>query len=403
MNTTHIVERVKNILTTPKTEWPAIAAEPATVAELYKSYIAIIAAIPSMMGFIKGSLIGYSVLGATMRVSVGSGLTGAIVGYALGLAMVYLTALIIDALAPTFGGEKNQIQALKTAAYAWTASWVANIGLIVPWLGVLIVLLGAGYSIYLLYLGLPATMKCPPEKSGAYTALSFVCALVLSVVISIAVGGITHAGAPHGASSSTSFDKDSWLGKMEAASKQMEVAQKSGDADAQAKATGAMLEAALGGGDKVEALAPGQLKPFLPETLGGLTRTRFSVERNGAMGMQVSEAQATYSDANGRSLELSITDMGSMKGVVGLANKVGLENTQETDRGYEKTYKQGGRLVHEQWDSQARNGKFDIVVGDRFSVKVSGRASSVDELKTAAMGLDLAGLEALKNQGVKKN
>jgi hypothetical protein len=38
------------------------------------------------------------------------------------------------------------------------------------------------------------------------------------------------------------------------------------------------------------------------------------------------------------------------------------------------------------------------VLGERFSVKASGDAGSIDELKTA----DLAGLEALKNQGIKK-
>jgi hypothetical protein len=411
MNTNKIIERIKNILTTPKTDWPVIADEPATVSDLYKSYIAILAAIPAIVGFIKGSLIGYSVVGMTVRTPIGSGLTGMLIGYVLGLVMIYVMALIIDALAPTFGGQKNQIQALKTAAYAWTASWIANIGLIVPWLGLLIVLAGLGYSIYLLYLGLPITMKCPPEKSAGYTALSFICALVLSWIVLALVAGITGAGISMGAASngmsgmnnSTTFDKDSWLGKMEAASKQVEAAQKSGDADAQAKAIGEMMGAALGGGDKVEALVPDMLKQFMPETLAGLKRTNLSVERNEMMGMQVSEAQATYSDDADRSLNLEITDTGSVKGLMGIAGWAGVQNSKETEQGYEKTYKQGGRLIHEQWDNESRYGEYGIVLGDRFSVKVSGNASSIDELKSAVASLDLAGLEALKNQGVKKN
>jgi len=40
-----IVTRVKAILTTPKTEWPVIAAETTTIADLYKSYVVILAAI----------------------------------------------------------------------------------------------------------------------------------------------------------------------------------------------------------------------------------------------------------------------------------------------------------------------------------------------------------------------
>ena len=397
MNTTQFIARVKNILTTPKTEWPVIAGEPATVAGLYKGYIAIIALIPVAMGFIKGSLIGYGAFGITVRTSIVSGLTGAVVGYALGLALVYLMALIIDALAPTFGGQKNPVQALKTAAYAWTAAWVANIGLLVPWVGLLIVLAGGCYSIYLLYLGLTATMKCPPEKAGGYTALSFVCGFALSLILSVVVGAITSAG------NAPAFDQNSWLGKMEAASKQMEAAQKSGDADAQMKASRKMVGAALGGGDQVEALAPELLKPFVPETLGGLKRTDFSAQRNGAMGVQVSEARATYSDAKGRSLQLEISDMGGMKGLMGLANQVGVESDRQTEHGYEKIYKQGGRLAHERWDTQSKNGEFGITVGERFSVKVSGGAGSIDEIKALVMHLDLAGLEALKNKGVKKD
>lgn len=402
------IERIKNLLLTPKTEWPVIDAEAVTVPDLYKSYIVIVALIPTVMGFIKNSLIGYGGFGITVRTSLVSGLTGAVIGYVLSLGAVFVMALIIDALAPTFGAQKNQTQALKTTAYAWTASWVASIGLLVPWLGWLIVLAGAVYSIYLLYLGLPVTMKCPPEKAPGYTALSFVCALVLGWIVSILVAvvtgtSMTAGGTVSGAGNQTAFDQNTWLGQMEAASKKMEAAQKSGDADAQKKAAGEMLGTALGGGDKVEALEPGLLKPFVPETLAGLKRASFSAERNGAMGMQVSEARATYAGADGRSLNLEITDMGSMKGLASLARWAGVENATETDHGYDKTYKQGGRLIHEQWDSQSRRGEFGIVLGDRFSVKVSGNAGSADELKAAVTSLDLAGLEALKNQGVRKD
>jgi hypothetical protein len=403
----NIIERIKNILTTPKTEWPVIAAEPATVPDLYKTYIAIVAAVPAIAGFIKGSLIGFSMFGITVRTPIGAGLTGAVVRYVLGLALTYVMALIIDALAATFGGQKNHIQALKTAAYAWTASWVAGIGLLVPWLGMLIALAGGIYSIYLLHLGLPVTMKCPPEKAAGYTAVSIICAIVLGWIAAIVVGSITGAGmlmsgALNGTNSTTAIDKDSWLGKMAAAGKQMEAAEKSGNTDAQAKAVGALMGATLGGGDQVEALAPDLLKPFVPETLAGLKRTSFSAERNGALGMQVSVARATYTDGAGHSLDLNVSDMGSVKGLVRLAGWAGVENTRETDRGYDKTYKQDGRLVHEQWDNQSRNGEFSIVLGDRFAVKASGRADSMDALKAAVMSLDLAGLEALKNQGVKK-
>lgn len=46
--------------------------------------------------------------------------------------MVYILALIIDALAPTFNGVRNQIQAFKVAAYSFTASALAGVFQILP-------------------------------------------------------------------------------------------------------------------------------------------------------------------------------------------------------------------------------------------------------------------------------
>lgn len=408
MDFNKIIARVKAILLTPKTEWPVIAGESTTVVDLYKNYIIWLAAIPAL-----ALLIGtFGIFGVRY----------AIKNYILSLVMTFVGALIVDALAPTFGGQKNQAQALKTVAYSSTATWIAGIVLVIPLLGVLlgwiVILAALVYAIYLFYLGLPHTMKCPPEKAGAYTAVTAIIVVVggwiLSLILAsvLGLGAVSYGGSSvfHSSSDETTFDKDSALGKfaamgqkMEAASKQMDAAQKSGDADAAGKAMGAMMGAALGGGDKVEALAPDVLKPFVPETLAGLKRTDISVERNGAMGMQVSTANATYSDDSGHTLRLEVTDTGSAKGLMGLAGWAAVQNDRETDHGYEKTYKQDGRLVHEQWDNNSKDGEYSIVLGERFAVKVSGNADSMDQLKSALAGINLAGLEALKSHGVVKN
>lgn len=416
MDFNKLIARVKAILMSPKTEWPVIGAEPATVADLYKNYIIWLAAIPAVLGFVKGSLIGYSAFGISVRTPIGAGITSMIVGYVLSLVLVYVVALIVDALAPTFGGLKSQVQAVKAVAYSYTASWIASIGLLIPWIGVLILIAGGIYAIYLLYLGLPHTMRCPPEKAGGYTAVTVILAIILGWIIALVVGGIAGTGAALsgasaiGSSSSdnVSIDTDSPLGKlaalgasMEAAGKQMEAAQKSGDTEAQGDAVGKMMGAMFGGGAQVEALAPSVLKPFVPDTLAGLTRTSVSAERNGAMGMQISEAKARYSD-DSRSLDLEISDLGSAKGMLALAGWAGVGNEKITDTGYDKTFKQDGRLIHEQWDSQMKYGEYSVVLGDRFTVKVSGNANSIDEIKAAVASVDLAGLEALKNEGVKK-
>ena len=60
-------------------------------------------------GLIGAQLFGYSALGFTYRPPLGSSIAMAVLSYVLSLVSVYVLALIIDALAPTFNGTKNQI------------------------------------------------------------------------------------------------------------------------------------------------------------------------------------------------------------------------------------------------------------------------------------------------------
>jgi hypothetical protein len=179
----NLVERVKRILLSPQTEWLVIDTEQTTTAELYTTYIARLAAIGPVAQLIGYSLVGVSLFGTTYRVPIGSAITTAVVTYVLSLAGIYLLALIIDALAPTFSGKRNQIQALKVAAYSSTASWVAGIFALIPFLWIL-TLLGL-YSAYLLYLGLPILMKTPRDRALPYTGVVIIAAIVVFVVVGI--------------------------------------------------------------------------------------------------------------------------------------------------------------------------------------------------------------------------
>lgn len=427
MDINKVIARAKAILLSPRAEWSVIAGEPETIGGLYSGYIVVMAAIPAIVSFISTSLIGVSMpfLGS-YRIPVGSGLTMAVLHYVLTLVSVFIVTLIVEALAPSFGGEKNRVQALKAVAYSYTASWVASIIGIVPGLGIISALVGLGYGLYLLNLGLPATMKCPPEKSLGYTVVTVIAAIVVGFVLALALrpfygtgaglGGFGHSlggmhpGMGSGMGSGGSFASGSagaalqdYAKRLQDASSKMDAAQKSGDANAKSDAMSQLVGAALGGG-KVESLAPDRIKPFLPDTLNGLPRTQASAERNGALGMQVSKASGTYSDGANHQLNLVITDTGSLKGLVGFAaGWGGVEQESENDQGYEKTYKSNGQIMHEKWNRQSQSGEFGVVVADRFSIDVTGNASSIDDLKAAAASVNVNGLAALRNEGVVAN
>jgi hypothetical protein len=174
-----LIDRVKRMLLTPKEEWPVIDAEPATVGGLYTSYIIPLSAIGPIAAAIGWSLFGFGLF----RLAVGALLKYAIVSYVGGLIGIFVLALIVDALAPTFGGQKNRTQALKVVAYSYTAFWVAGILNLIPGLNVLALLAGIAYTLYLLFLGLPVLMKAPQDKATGYTIVVIVVAIVVGYVI----------------------------------------------------------------------------------------------------------------------------------------------------------------------------------------------------------------------------
>lgn len=179
--TTALVERAKNILMKPRDEWARIDTEPATIGGLYTSWVLILAAIPAIAGLIGTLLVGQSFMGVRWTPSPGFAIGLAVTQYAMALAGVFLLALIIDWLAPSFGGQRNRIQAFKVAAYAATAAWLAGIFAIIPALSFL-GLLGL-YSLYLLFTGLPLLMKAPEDKALGYTVVTIVAAFVLMAVL----------------------------------------------------------------------------------------------------------------------------------------------------------------------------------------------------------------------------
>lgn len=412
-----IIQRAKNICLTPAAEWTVIAAEPATAGGLMTGYAAPLAAIGAIAGFIGGAIVGTSLpFVGYYRVPLASALIAAIFGFGMALVSVFVLSLVIDALAPTFGGEKNSLQALKVAVYSCTPAWIAGVLRILPLLGILGIF-AAIYSLYLLYLGLPQLMRSPKDKAVPYTVVVVLCAIVLWVVIAaigaLVVGtGMAGSGALTRARSSSSdvqFDKNSPMGKLqdlgkklEESNKKMEAATKSGDSNAQAAAAVEGLGMLLGGGKRVDPVGIDQLKPFVPDTFGGLPKASSNAEKSGIAGLMVSKAEARYSDGAGKTVTLEISDTGGVSGIVALAGWAGVQGEREDDNSSERTQKVNGRLIHEKVSKHGGTNEFGVVLGDRFVVSASGDGVDIGTLKTAVSGLDLAKLESMKDAGVSR-
>lgn len=179
-----LFERVKDILMKPKEEWAIIDREQSTVGSIFTGYVLILAAIGPI-----AMIIGHQVFGIYgWKPPMEFTLATAALTYVLSLVNVYVCALIIDALAPNFGGTKDSVKAFKVAAYSATAAWVCGIFGIIPMLGFLAIL--GLYGLYLLYLGLPRLMRVADDKALGYTVVVIVVQIVIYAICIYAVGMI---------------------------------------------------------------------------------------------------------------------------------------------------------------------------------------------------------------------
>ncbi len=412
----NLIDRAQNIVLRPKATWPVIDAEPADAASLYKNYLMILALIPALAGFIGLSLVGVGAFGFNVRVPVLSGLVSMVLRYLLSLGMIFVLALIVEALAPSFGGVKSRISALKLVVYASTAAMLGGIFSLLPVLGVLGMIAGL-YSLYLLYTGLPVLMKCPPEKAVVYTAVVTVCAIVAAIIVGAISAALIPTGllaghmaapsrvaitTPDGSIAIDTVRMQEAAKGMEGASRRMAEAQQDnkGPATPEAAAQAArdamntMLGAATGKAAGA-AFPPAQLKAFLPDTSTSLPRESIEAQGGAAMGLAGSSANAVYHQGD-RRLSLSITDAGGAGGLLAATAWAQITLDRETADSVEKVRREGKRTVREEYSKNGSHAQYMVILDNGVLVQGDGESLGIDDVKKAVQAIDLSSLESLK-------
>lgn len=165
-----LLERTRAIILRPRETWAMVKGEQTTAKELFTSYAAILALVPPLAQFVGFSLV-------ERRMPVQGGLAMALFVYGFSLLGVYLMAYVANWLAPKFNSQRNMTSAMKAIVFSCTPMWIASILTPIPGLSVLVIV-GALYSLYLLYHGLPAMMDTPPGKRIGYIAAVLVVSIV---------------------------------------------------------------------------------------------------------------------------------------------------------------------------------------------------------------------------------
>jgi len=383
-----MIGRIQRLILKPKDEWPAIDAEPMTAQGILMGWVAPLAAIGPAARLIQGQVFPMSVFGVTWRPPLLGAIVTAILTWLLAIASTYVWALVIDALAPSFGGTKNQISALKAAAFSGTAAWICGIFGILPFLGILAIL--GLYSIYLFWVGGPILMKVPQDKAPGFIIVSIIVgavAMIVAGMVALAIGGAMFAMTPNAfgpASGGTITVGGTTLdtGKLT-------------DSAAKLQAAASSMEASVKGGNgAVKAVDPGALQNLLPASISGWNRTSVENQGGSAAGIGGSNARAEFQSGD-QSFSLSVTDTGALGNIATLGGALATSSNKQTATGYEKSEMQGGNMVEEKWDNQSKSGSYSVLVASRFAVEASGSAPSIDTLKSAVASVNLGQLQSM--------
>lgn len=374
-----LIARVKNLLLSPGTEWDVIDREERTPRQLAVRYVAPLVAIPAIAIVVGLSVLGVQVNGQQLRAPILGVALSAFLFFTLSIIAVFAFAMLINWLAPKFGAQRSYRQAFKVSAYSITAAMVAGVLTVAPALQIL-ALLGATYSLYLLFVGTPKVMHAPDQSAVNYSIATTMAAIVLALLVGLAT---MVAAAPSG----NLFPQlprfpNLWGGDpapLQGASVGMESAPL-------APSAGSLV---AGGGGTVTG---GDLRGATPLKLAGLNRVSVGVERSGLAGQRTVNVEAEYRDGR-RQILLQILYSGTIAEKLGFGGPATSEFDRETVDGYSRRRRVGEAIVVEDWDQASQTGSYGRLVEDRFYVKASGGGGVTPEDLRAAV--ELFGQETL--------
>ncbi|RYY52964.1 MAG: DUF1282 domain-containing protein [Chitinophagaceae bacterium] len=177
----NLIDRAKNIIISPEKEWTVIATETPDTGKIITGYVLPLAGAAALASFI-----GFAFFwgGAFLGSAINWGLYHAIIVIVSAILSVFVSAFVIDALAPSFGSEKNMGRSVQLVAYAFTPVWIGGLLSIIPAIALVGSLFGL-YAFYLLYIGLPKLKGTPQDKQVGYFVVSLLVIFAVYMILGV--------------------------------------------------------------------------------------------------------------------------------------------------------------------------------------------------------------------------
>ena len=171
----------------PKQEWNEIDGQNENVSSSL-IHMLIMAFIPVLTGYYATAHIGWSIgVGDVVKLSEESALRISIAMYVALVLSVFTLSFLTHWMAITFGATPSYKQTIELTVYASTPVFISGLSALYPelWFLTIAGLIGVGYSVYLLYIGVPILMHIPEERGFIYASSIVTASLVLLVSIII--------------------------------------------------------------------------------------------------------------------------------------------------------------------------------------------------------------------------
>lgn len=189
-NVNTIINRAKLVILSPKLCWQTIAQETHTPKELLRTTI-----IPLILAGIACSTIGMQVFGmnlgplGTWRPPLFQYLISQIAAGVIGVAMIFISSIILQKLAQFFQGSATPDKAFSLIAHSMLPALVGGLLAFYPLLGIFGIVFTI-ISLLALYHGAPVMTTVSGDKSLGFIAAFIVSMILTSIVIYGATGMI---------------------------------------------------------------------------------------------------------------------------------------------------------------------------------------------------------------------
>lgn len=186
-----LLHHIYGLFTHPLEEWHDIERERANNKVLYQGYVAILALVPVVCGYIGTVHVGWKIgSGDTHYLTPESALIFCSLSYVALLASLFILGKLIDWIGKTYGADidEKHPRGMSLASYAMTPLFLAGAAALYPSIpfNMLVVMAAMAYTVYLVYTGVPILMHITEERGFLFASSIITMVLVTLVGVRVA-------------------------------------------------------------------------------------------------------------------------------------------------------------------------------------------------------------------------